>query len=161
MAVIVKYVVERHGVEKMTFAQKQDADAYDRMLDMADELFAVLQHSGLTNDEQHAEDLAMYLAQKKDQVLQALGVSSGKASKAPKAKENAKESAKDNAKDNASGSATSSTEAPSGEPMASDSIDAALSGTAHDKTANNTADKATEREIDVHQGTDAVDAKAA
>ncbi len=90
MAVIVKYVVERHGVEKMTFAQKQDADAYDRMLDMADELFAVLQHSGLTKDEQQAEDLAMYLAQQKDQVLQALGVSGGKTGKAPKAKESSK-----------------------------------------------------------------------
>lgn len=90
MAVIVKYVVERHGVEKMTFAQKQDADAYDRMLDMADELFAVLQQSGLTKDEQQAEDLAMYLAQQKDQVLQALGVSGGKTGKAPKAKESSK-----------------------------------------------------------------------
>ncbi len=43
MAVIVKYVVERNG-EKMTFTSKAkaEADAYDKMLDMADELFELL-----------------------------------------------------------------------------------------------------------------------
>ena len=42
MAVIVKYVVERNGEEKMTFTSKAEADAYDKMLDMADELFELL-----------------------------------------------------------------------------------------------------------------------
>ena len=41
MAVIVKYV-ERNGEEKMTFTSKAEADAYDKMLDMADELFELL-----------------------------------------------------------------------------------------------------------------------
>ena len=36
MAVIVKYVVERNGEEKMTFTSKSEADAYDKMLDMAE-----------------------------------------------------------------------------------------------------------------------------
>jgi len=36
MAVIVKYIVVRNGEEKMTFATKKEADAYDKMLDIAD-----------------------------------------------------------------------------------------------------------------------------
>lgn len=73
MAVIVKYVVERNGVEKMTFAAKSEADAYDKMLDMADDLFVVLGSSQLISDEHMQETLALYLAQHKDDVLQALG----------------------------------------------------------------------------------------
>jgi len=73
MAVIVKYVVERNGVEKMTFAAKSEADAYDKMLDMADDLFSLLAQSQLVTDEQQQEQLAFYLAQHKDELLQALG----------------------------------------------------------------------------------------
>ena len=73
MAVIVKYVIERNGVEKMTFAAKSEADAYDKMLDMADELFVVLGQSQLLADESQRESLALYLAQNKDDILQALG----------------------------------------------------------------------------------------
>lgn len=73
MAVIVKYVIERNGVEKMTFAAKSEADAYDKMLDIADELFVVLGQSKLLADEAQQESLALYLAQNKDEVLQALG----------------------------------------------------------------------------------------
>ncbi|UUM30003.1 YebG family protein [Vibrio japonicus] len=73
MAVIVKYVVERNGEEKMTFTSKADADAYDKMLDMADELFELLGKSELLEDDGKQEDLAMFLAQNKDEVLYALG----------------------------------------------------------------------------------------
>ncbi|EPA0546128.1 YebG family protein [Vibrio alginolyticus] len=74
MAVIVKYVVERNGEEKMTFTSKAEADAYDKMLDMADELFSLLGKSELLEeDEGKQEDLAMYLAQNKEEVLYALG----------------------------------------------------------------------------------------
>lgn len=38
MAVITKFVVVREGVEKMTFTSKKEADAYDKMLDIADNL---------------------------------------------------------------------------------------------------------------------------
>ena len=38
MAVIIKYIVERKGVEKMTFTSKKEADAYDKMLDSADQI---------------------------------------------------------------------------------------------------------------------------
>lgn len=87
MAVITRYVVERNGVEKMTFTSKAEADAYDKMLDMADALQVLLQESSLLATEQQAESLALYLAQQKDELLVALG-----AKKAP-AKAAAKEAA--------------------------------------------------------------------
>ena len=36
MAVETKFVVVRKGEEKMTFASKKEADAHDKLLDMAD-----------------------------------------------------------------------------------------------------------------------------
>ena len=73
MAVIIKYVVERNGAEKMTFTSKTEADAYDKMLDTADELVRFLAGSGLVADEQQADALALYMAQQKDDLLVALG----------------------------------------------------------------------------------------
>lgn len=73
MAVIIKYVVERNGAEKMTFTSKAEADAYDKMLDTADELVRFLAASGLVSDEQQADALALYMAQQKDDLLIALG----------------------------------------------------------------------------------------
>ena len=73
MAVIIKYVVERNGEEKMTFTSKAEADAYDKMLDMSDELFELLSKSQLIESEEQQEALALYLAQNKDEVLYALG----------------------------------------------------------------------------------------
>ena len=72
MAVIVKYVVERNGEEKMTFASKSEADAYDKMLDVADELEVMLRGSGLLEDDDNREALAMFLAENKEDLLQAL-----------------------------------------------------------------------------------------
>lgn len=88
MAVITKYVVERSGVEKMTFTSKADADAYDKMLDTADALQSLLAASALVSDEAQAEALALYLAQQKEELLVALG-----------AKKAAKASAKTNEED--------------------------------------------------------------
>ncbi|OEF51226.1 multidrug DMT transporter permease [Enterovibrio norvegicus] len=73
MAVIVKYVVERNGEEKMTFTSKAEADAYDKMLDMADELFELLGKSDVVADEAQREELSMFLAQNREDVLCALG----------------------------------------------------------------------------------------
>lgn len=84
MAVIVKYVVERNGEEKMTFTSKAEADAYDKMLDMADELFELLGKSELLEDEGKQEDLAMFLAQNKEEVLYALGAKRKPTPKKPK-----------------------------------------------------------------------------
>lgn len=84
MAVIVKYVVERNGEEKMTFTSKAEADAYDKMLDMADELFDLLAKSALIEQEDAQEQLAMYLAQNKEEVLYALGAKKTPGSKKSK-----------------------------------------------------------------------------
>ena len=81
MAVIIKYVVERNGAEKMTFTSKAQADAYDKMLDTADALTTVLSQTKLLNDDNQTEALALYLAQHKDELLVALGA------KKPAAKE--------------------------------------------------------------------------
>ncbi|MEE2023764.1 MULTISPECIES: YebG family protein [Alkalimonas] len=72
MAVIVKYVVERNGEEKMTFSSKAEADAYDKMLDIADELTEFLEHSTLIPEQATQEALALYLAQHKDELISLL-----------------------------------------------------------------------------------------
>ena len=69
MPVIIKYVVERDGIEKMTFTSKAEADAYDKLLDTADALYEVLDQSELVSDQVQKEALSMYLAQQKDAVL--------------------------------------------------------------------------------------------
>ncbi|AXF75668.1 YebG family protein [Erwinia tracheiphila] len=69
MAVEIKYVVVRKGEEKMTFASKKEADAYDKMLDMAEVFSDWLSVAPLTLDEQHYEALGLYLAENKE-VLQ-------------------------------------------------------------------------------------------
>ena len=73
MPVVIKYVVERNGVEKMTFSSKAEADQYDKLLDTAESLEDVLNESGIIKDEQCVHQLAMYLAENKDDVLSALG----------------------------------------------------------------------------------------
>lgn len=67
MAVIVKYVVVRDGVEKMTFTTKKEADAYDKMLDIAENLHTFIGASGLDLPEETLENLSMYLAENRDQ----------------------------------------------------------------------------------------------
>lgn len=66
MAVEIKYVVVREGQEKMAFASKKDADAYDKMLDLAEVLGEWLQQSPLTLDEGQSDTLAMWMAENKD-----------------------------------------------------------------------------------------------
>ncbi|WP_354625584.1 YebG family protein [Psychromonas sp. MME2] len=66
MAVIIKYIVERKGVEKMTFTSKKEADAYDKMLDSADQLAAFLGASSVNLDDEQLEELGLYLASNKE-----------------------------------------------------------------------------------------------
>jgi len=68
VAVIIKYIVERKGVEKMTFTSKKEADAYDKMLDSADQLAEFLGASSVTLDDLQLEELGLYLASNKDVV---------------------------------------------------------------------------------------------
>ncbi|THB85175.1 DNA damage-inducible SOS regulon protein [Pantoea allii] len=75
MAVETKFVVVRKGEEKMTFANKKEADAYDKMLDMA-EAFTdwLLQHQPAL-DESQAETLGLLIAEQKDAVQHILRTS--------------------------------------------------------------------------------------
>lgn len=66
MAVIVQYVVEREGKPVMTFTSKKEADAYDKMLDMSDELFSLIESSGIDIEDKNKEDLSIFLAKNKD-----------------------------------------------------------------------------------------------
>lgn len=66
MAVEIKYVVVRGGVEKMTFASKKEADAYDKLLDTADELMTLLAGAPVQLAPEQQESLAFYLAERRD-----------------------------------------------------------------------------------------------
>ncbi len=72
MAVVVKYVVERNGVERMTFTTKKEADAYDKMLDIAESLEAMLEKVDVPLSEQQIESLALEIAKSKDDFMNVL-----------------------------------------------------------------------------------------
>ncbi|MGB9097310.1 YebG family protein [Erwinia sp.] len=82
MAVEIKYVVVRKGEEKMTFASKKEADAYDKMLDMAEVFSDWLSVAPLGMEEEQREALGMFLAENKDAVQHIL-----RTSKLPEASE--------------------------------------------------------------------------
>ncbi|MCS3430409.1 YebG family protein [Klebsiella sp. BIGb0407] len=66
MAVEIKYIVVREGQEKMAFTSKKDADAYDKMLDLADALTDWLQTSTTVIEDEAREQLGMWMAENKD-----------------------------------------------------------------------------------------------
>ncbi|XPF93703.1 YebG family protein [Colwellia sp. RE-S-Sl-9] len=84
MAVESRFVVIRHGVEVQTFMDKKAADDYDKMLDMADNLTAMLDSTPFDLSDEVKEELSIYLAQNREDVLVALQAK--KAKPAPKAK---------------------------------------------------------------------------
>ena len=66
MAVEIKYVVIREGEEKMSFTSKKEADAYDKMLDLAEVLNDWLVMCPLELDEAQRDNMSMWLAERKD-----------------------------------------------------------------------------------------------
>jgi len=66
MAVEVKYVVIREGEEKMSFASKKEADAYDKMLDLAEVLEGWLGEAPVTLEEDKRDQMALWLAEQKE-----------------------------------------------------------------------------------------------
>lgn len=91
MPVLVEYVVERTGLERMTFTSKAEADAYDKLLDTAESISQVLVKSELL-DEKQMKELAMYLACHRDDLITSLAQkrkssSIANTTKAPKSKE--------------------------------------------------------------------------
>lgn len=75
MAVEIKYVVVKKGEEKMTFASKKEADAYDKMLDMAEAFTDWLAQHQPDMDESQAETLGLLLAEQKDAIQHILRTS--------------------------------------------------------------------------------------
>ena len=73
MAVEIKYVVIREGEEKMSFASKKEADAYDKMLDLAEVLNDWLA-SPLEMDDVQRDTMAMWLAERKEALQHILRV---------------------------------------------------------------------------------------
>lgn len=78
MAVESRFVVIRQGVEVETFMDKKSADEYDKMLDIADNLTEMLEQSPLSLDEKLTEDLSIFLAKNKEDLLVALQVKKAK-----------------------------------------------------------------------------------
>ncbi|QBG35736.1 YebG family protein [Litorilituus sediminis] len=72
MAVESRFVVIRHGVEAKTFMDKKSADEYDKMLDMADNLAEVFAQAPIELSDSATEELSIYLAQHREDVLVAL-----------------------------------------------------------------------------------------
>ena len=72
MAVETRFVVMRNGQEVSTFMDKKSADEYDKMLDMADNLTVLLNDSPIELSESDIEELAIFLAQGREDVLVAL-----------------------------------------------------------------------------------------
>lgn len=72
MTVMTKFVVVREGVEKMTFTSKKEADAYDKMLDIADLLMPFLTDSALELEDTICEKLSFYLAEHREHLASLL-----------------------------------------------------------------------------------------
>jgi len=72
MAVESRFVVIRNGVEAKTFMDKKSADEYDKMLDMADNLSQVFAQSSVKLSDSVNEELSIYLAEHREEVLVAL-----------------------------------------------------------------------------------------
>lgn len=66
MAVIVQYIVVRNGEQKMTFTSKKEADAYDKLLDISDQMYTFLQSSKLEMSAGQLEELSFYLAKNRE-----------------------------------------------------------------------------------------------
>ncbi|WP_017346726.1 YebG family protein [Pantoea sp. A4] len=75
MAVETKFVVVRKGEEKMTFASKKEADAYDKMLDMAEAFTDWFLQQQPELEESQAETLGLLLAEQKEVVQHILRTS--------------------------------------------------------------------------------------
>ena len=69
MAVVVQYIVVRNGEQKMTFPTKKEADAYDRMLDIAEEMGRLLQRGEFGLSETQIEEIALHLAKHGEEAM--------------------------------------------------------------------------------------------
>jgi hypothetical protein len=68
MAVIVKYVVVHDGRDDMIFSTKKEAEAYDKMLDIAERLHAFLHTAELNIADETLDSLSFFMAQHREQL---------------------------------------------------------------------------------------------
>jgi dsDNA-binding SOS-regulon protein len=68
MAIIVKYVVVSHGKEDMIFNTRKEAEAHDKMLDIAERLYAFLHSAEINIAEDTLEALTLFMAQHREPV---------------------------------------------------------------------------------------------
>lgn len=68
MAVITQYVVQHKGVDKLVTTNKKEADQYDKMLEVADNLSTYIGAKGIDLSEDIAEELSILLAKNKESV---------------------------------------------------------------------------------------------
>ena len=66
MTVITRYVVEHKGVEKFVTADKKEADQYDKMLDVADNISEYIEGKGIKIDVSLLEELSIMLSKNKE-----------------------------------------------------------------------------------------------
>ena len=78
MTVETRYVVVREGEEVLSTTDKKQADEYDKMLDIADAMSLFLEQSKVTMTERDREELSIYLAQHKTELLTILGAKKAK-----------------------------------------------------------------------------------
>ncbi|GLR72254.1 YebG family protein [Agaribacter marinus] len=72
MAVITQYVVQHRGVDKLVTTDKKEADQYDKMLDIADNLSLYISSKGIELNESMSEELGILLAKNKEAVSKLL-----------------------------------------------------------------------------------------
>ena len=68
MAVIVKYVVVYDGREEMIFSTKKEAEAHDKMLSIAERLYAFLHTAELPIAEDTLDALTLFMAQHREHI---------------------------------------------------------------------------------------------
>jgi dsDNA-binding SOS-regulon protein len=68
MAVVAKWMCDR---DDSMFDNKKDADAYDKMLELAEGFSALLQQHIPDVNESHAEEFGIFLAKNKEAVMMA------------------------------------------------------------------------------------------
>ena len=66
MAVIVQYIVVRNGEQKMTFTSKKEADAYDKLLDISDQMYTFIESAKLDIDADKLDKLAFFMAENRE-----------------------------------------------------------------------------------------------
>src|SRR5215470_10531335 len=68
MAIIVKYVVVSHGKEDMIFNTRKEAEAHDKMLEVAERLYAFLHTAELNIAEDTLDALSLFMAQHREDI---------------------------------------------------------------------------------------------